>query len=121
MIWVVQMAAAFYFCVQKQGFHEDEYYTYYSTARTNGFYVEDGQWMERDQQIHFIFPRQIRVTHRILNMPSQIPFHLLPDVCIPPEQICFCSAEDFLRELLLHRGDCSFCTTCRLKYRFTFV
>lgn len=28
----------------------------------------------------------------------------LPDVCIPPEQVCFCSAEDFLRELLLHRG-----------------
>lgn len=47
-IWVVQMAAAFYFCIQKQGFHEDEYYTYYSTARTNGFYVEDGQWMDRD-------------------------------------------------------------------------
>lgn len=42
------MAAAFYFCTQKQGFHEDEYYTYYSTARTNGFYVEDGQWMDRD-------------------------------------------------------------------------
>ena len=42
------MAAAFYFCTQKQGFHEDEYYTYYSTARTNGFYVEDGQWMKRD-------------------------------------------------------------------------
>ena len=48
MIWAVQMAVAFYFCVQKQGFHEDEYYTYYSTARTNGFYVEDGQWMDRD-------------------------------------------------------------------------
>lgn len=48
VIWAVQMAAAFYFCVQKQGFHEDEYYTYYSTARTNGFYVEDGQWMERE-------------------------------------------------------------------------
>lgn len=48
IIWVVQMAAAFYFCTQKQGFHEDEYYTYYSTARTNGFYVEDGQWMDRD-------------------------------------------------------------------------
>ena len=48
MIWVVQMVTAFYFCVQKQGFHEDEYYTYYSTARTNGFYVEDGQWMDRD-------------------------------------------------------------------------
>ena len=42
------MAAAFYFCTQKQGFHEDEYYTYYSTARTVGFYVEDGQWMDRE-------------------------------------------------------------------------
>ena len=42
------MAAAFYFCTQKQGFHEDEYYTYYSTSRTDGFYVEDGQWMDRE-------------------------------------------------------------------------
>ncbi len=48
VIWVAQMAAAFYFCTQKQGFHEDEYYTYYATARTNGFYVEDGQWMDRE-------------------------------------------------------------------------
>ena len=48
IIWAVQMVAAFYFCTAKQGFHEDEYYTYYSTARTNGFYVEDGQWMSRE-------------------------------------------------------------------------
>lgn len=48
IIWIVQMAAAFYFCTQKQGFHEDEYYTYYSTARSVGFYVEDGQWMDVD-------------------------------------------------------------------------
>lgn len=34
----------------------------------------------------------------------------LPDVCIPPKQARFCEAEDFLRELLLHRGDCSLCT-----------
>ena len=34
----------------------------------------------------------------------------LPDVCIPPERIRFCEAEEFLKELLLHRGDCSFCT-----------
>lgn len=33
-----------------------------------------------------------------------------PDVCAPPEAVTFCPAEDFLRELLLHRGDCSFCT-----------
>lgn len=48
VIWAVLMAAAFYFCTLKQGFHEDEFYTYYSTARTNGFYVEDGKWMDRD-------------------------------------------------------------------------
>ncbi len=48
ILWVAQMAAAFYFCTQKQGFHEDELYTYYSTARTNGFYVENGKWMERE-------------------------------------------------------------------------
>lgn len=47
-VWTVLMAAAFYFCTLKQGFHEDEYYTYYSTARTNGFYVEDGKWMDRE-------------------------------------------------------------------------
>lgn len=48
LLWAAQMAAALWFCVQKQGFHEDEFYTYYSTARTNGFYVEDGAWMERE-------------------------------------------------------------------------
>lgn len=48
MIWILQMAAAFYFCTQKTGFHEDEYYTYYSTARTTGFYVEDGKWMDAE-------------------------------------------------------------------------
>lgn len=34
----------------------------------------------------------------------------LPDVCIPPDEVRFCEAEDFLKDLLLHKGDCSFCT-----------
>lgn len=34
----------------------------------------------------------------------------LPDVCVPPNDVHFCVARDFLKELLLHRGDCSFCT-----------
>ncbi len=34
----------------------------------------------------------------------------LPDVCMPPENGWFCGTEEFLKELLLHRGDCSFCT-----------
>lgn len=32
------------------------------------------------------------------------------DVCIPPKEMRFCDSETFLKELLLHQGDCSFCT-----------
>lgn len=48
LVWCAQMLTAVYFCRQKQGFHEDEFYTYYSTARTNGLIIEDGAWMERE-------------------------------------------------------------------------
>lgn len=34
----------------------------------------------------------------------------LPDVCIPPEKPELWDCAHFMRELLLHRGDCSFCT-----------
>lgn len=34
----------------------------------------------------------------------------LPDICIPPKEPECIEAEDFLKELLMHRGDCSFCT-----------
>ncbi|MCI9676115.1 MAG: glycosyltransferase family 2 protein [Lachnospiraceae bacterium] len=34
----------------------------------------------------------------------------LPDICIPPEEAVCIGAEAFLKELLMHRGDCSFCT-----------
>lgn len=43
----------------------------------------------------------------------------LPDICIPPEKEWFCNSEIFLRELLLHKGDCSFCT--KLFSRETFA
>lgn len=34
----------------------------------------------------------------------------LPNVCEPPEKAELWECEHFMRELLLHRGDCSFCT-----------
>jgi glycosyltransferase involved in cell wall biosynthesis len=34
----------------------------------------------------------------------------LPDICIPPEETDVIGSQDFLKELLMHRGDCSFCT-----------
>lgn len=35
---------------------------------------------------------------------------LLPNICEPPTEPVCIKSEDFLRELLMHRGDCSFCT-----------
>ncbi len=34
----------------------------------------------------------------------------MPDVCVPPEKPELWESDHFMRELLLHRGDCSFCT-----------
>lgn len=34
----------------------------------------------------------------------------LPNICEPPEKPIMIESEKFLEELLLHRGDCSFCT-----------
>lgn len=34
----------------------------------------------------------------------------LPDVCVPPKEDEFVESEMFMKELLLHKGDCSFCT-----------
>lgn len=42
----------------------------------------------------------------------------LPDVCIPPEKERFCDSETFIKELLLHRGDSSFCTKLFLREIF---
>ena len=36
--------------------------------------------------------------------------NLMPDVCPPPEELTLMASRDFMRELLLHKGDCSFCT-----------
>lgn len=36
--------------------------------------------------------------------------NMLPDICIPPEALTIYDSKDFMRELLLHKGDCSFCT-----------
>ncbi len=36
--------------------------------------------------------------------------HVRPNVCEPPTSLQFVESQEFMRELLLHRGDCSFCT-----------
>lgn len=36
--------------------------------------------------------------------------NMLPDICIPPKEQTVYNGKEFMRELLLHKGDCSFCT-----------
>ena len=43
----------------------------------------------------------------------------LPDICIPPSSTEVIESGEFLKELLLHKGDCSFCTKLVHKDLFT--
>lgn len=36
--------------------------------------------------------------------------NVLPDICVPPENAVCIESKEFMQELLMHRGDCSFCT-----------
>lgn len=49
VVLCLQLAVLFYYGNRKAGFHEDELYTYYSTNKTAGLFVNDRQWMERDE------------------------------------------------------------------------
>ncbi len=44
VIMVLQLVAASYFCTRKQGFHYDEYYSYYSTNSTYGLAPGNREW-----------------------------------------------------------------------------
>ena len=43
----------------------------------------------------------------------------MPDICIPPAEEIKVSSGDMMQELLMHRGDCSFCT--RITHKALFV
>ncbi len=47
LIFVISVIVSLYFGFQKSGFHEDEYYTYFSSNRTLGLYQPDRQWQDR--------------------------------------------------------------------------
>lgn len=48
ILLLLQLVCLFYYGTRKAGFHEDELYTYYSTNKTAGLFINDRQWMERD-------------------------------------------------------------------------
>ncbi len=48
LLLISQVLTMVYFGGKKAGFHEDEYYSFYSTNRTAGLYEPDREWVDRD-------------------------------------------------------------------------
>ncbi len=46
-IFVIALLVNLYYGYQKAGYHEDEYYTYYSSNRSIGLFQPDRQWQDR--------------------------------------------------------------------------
>lgn len=46
VLFVLQISVASYFCMQKQGFHYDEYYSYYSSNPTYSLIPTDMEWKD---------------------------------------------------------------------------
>lgn len=44
----LQVLLVLYYGSKKEGFHEDEYYSYYSTNRTSGLSIPDREWVNKD-------------------------------------------------------------------------
>lgn len=47
LIFAIALIVNVYFGFEKKGFHEDEYYTYFSSNRSLGLYQPDRQWQDR--------------------------------------------------------------------------
>lgn len=69
-------------------------------------YVEPDMYEKLYQGIHTFQTRAAQIGRDEITPRGEV----LPDICVPPLSPEPIRAEDFLRELLLHRGDCSFCT-----------
>lgn len=92
-----------------------------SSARNLGISKAKGKWIGFVDSDDFIEPEMYEELLRAL-LEYKVPMaqvsrdeidqegKKLADVCQPPEKAYICQSEQFMRELLLHRGDCSFCT-----------
>ncbi|MCM1047276.1 MAG: hypothetical protein NC433_02490 [Clostridiales bacterium] len=47
-VLAMQLLMLIYYGGKKEGFHEDEYYSFYSTNRTAGLYEPDREWVDRE-------------------------------------------------------------------------
>ena len=92
-----------------------------SSARNYGIQQAKGEYLGFVDSDDYVEPdmygRLLEVLRQHQGLMAQVgrneidvEGNLLPDICVPPKELESISTESFLRELLLHRGDCSFCT-----------
>lgn len=92
-----------------------------SSARNLGIREARGKYLGFVDSDDYIEPFMYERLHHVIQatgMPiaqgarSEIDEqgNALPDICIPPEKEIVYDNETFMRELLQHKGDCSFCT-----------
>lgn len=48
LLLILQLTVLCYFGGRKSGFHEDEFYSFYSTNKTAGLFVNDRQWIDTE-------------------------------------------------------------------------
>lgn len=92
-----------------------------SSARNMGIAQAKGAFLGFVDSDDFVEPEMYEALYRAV-CTFQVPLaqigrdeldengNRLPDICVPPDETERIGAEAFMKELLLHRGDCSFCT-----------
>ncbi|MBQ7678610.1 MAG: hypothetical protein IJT34_02005 [Butyrivibrio sp.] len=83
-----QLLLLLFFGLQKKGFHEDEYYSYYSSNRSAGFSVPDGTWVDTSDLLRELVVEpgegfRYGLVHRVQSWDVHPPlfYDLLHTVC----------------------------------------
>lgn len=88
LLLLLQLMVLLYYADCKAGFHEDEFYSYYSTNKTAGLFVEDRTWQERDNfRNDFVVLENERFRYNIVKQMQSwdvhppLYYYLLHTVC----------------------------------------
>lgn len=88
LLLFLQLTVLIYYGNRKAGFHEDEFYSFYSTNKTAGLFVEDRTWQERDDfRNDFVVLEHERFRYNIVKQMQSwdvhppLYYYLLHTVC----------------------------------------
>ena len=76
LLLLLQLLLLIYYGSRKSGFHEDEFYSYYSTNKTAGLFVNDREWIDKDSYRNefVVLPRE-QFTYGIVKQTQSWDFH----------------------------------------------